>query len=345
MADYKATAAQLASIANAIRLKGGTSTALEYPSEWITAIQNLVPASGGSEITPLDPTAIYKVTDTELISIANAIRAKGGTSSQLEFPTEFVSAIQNIPAPTPPIEIASWASGTDEQIVALLQAAHNGDIDLQQDAGWAVGDRRTISIEAFSDGDITPPAQTRVIVISSFDNYENCGCVMQFDFEDEITGYKSAGCMFDSTPIGGYNDSKIYNITLPTLVAALPTWLKNNLIEFSVKVATAPGNSTIKTVTGNKLALRSCVEVTGAAGSSGSGYSGEGSLIPYYSVSEKRIKRGAMYYASQSNQKVAWYLRSPSTLDGAYLLINSSGNSDWFSMSPTQTYGLSPFGC
>ena len=41
--------------------------------------------------------ASYKVTDTELTSIANAIRTKGGTHSQLEFPTEFVSAIQAIP--------------------------------------------------------------------------------------------------------------------------------------------------------------------------------------------------------------------------------------------------------
>ena len=41
--------------------------------------------------------ADYKVTDTELTSIANAIRAKGGTQAQLEFPTGFVSAVNAIP--------------------------------------------------------------------------------------------------------------------------------------------------------------------------------------------------------------------------------------------------------
>ena len=41
--------------------------------------------------------ADYKVTDTELTSIANAIRTKGGTSNQLVFPTGFVSAVQAIP--------------------------------------------------------------------------------------------------------------------------------------------------------------------------------------------------------------------------------------------------------
>ena len=39
----------------------------------------------------------YLVTDSELTSVADAIRTKGGTSASLSFPTEFVSAIQNIP--------------------------------------------------------------------------------------------------------------------------------------------------------------------------------------------------------------------------------------------------------
>lgn len=35
--------------------------------------------------------------DNNLTSVANAIRTKGGTSAPLQFPTEFVSAIQAIP--------------------------------------------------------------------------------------------------------------------------------------------------------------------------------------------------------------------------------------------------------
>ena len=36
--------------------------------------------------------------DTDLTSVANAIRTKGGTSAQLAFPAGFVSAIENIPS-------------------------------------------------------------------------------------------------------------------------------------------------------------------------------------------------------------------------------------------------------
>ena len=36
--------------------------------------------------------------DTDLTSVANAIRTKGGTQGQLAFPSGFVTAIQNIPS-------------------------------------------------------------------------------------------------------------------------------------------------------------------------------------------------------------------------------------------------------
>lgn len=38
----------------------------------------------------------YIANDTDLIAVANAIRTKGGTSSQLEFPQDFVDAIGDI---------------------------------------------------------------------------------------------------------------------------------------------------------------------------------------------------------------------------------------------------------
>lgn len=57
--------------------------------------------------------ADYKVTDAELTSIANAIRTKGGTSSQLEFPNGFVSAVQAIPTgggDVPMLTRAEWTA-------------------------------------------------------------------------------------------------------------------------------------------------------------------------------------------------------------------------------------------
>lgn len=41
--------------------------------------------------------ANYLTTDTDLTSVADAIRTKGGTSASLSYPSGFVTAIQNIP--------------------------------------------------------------------------------------------------------------------------------------------------------------------------------------------------------------------------------------------------------
>ena len=56
----------------------------------------------------------YKVTDTELTSVANAIRTKGSTSEGLSFPDGFVSAVQNIPTGGSPTLITKsiTANGT-----------------------------------------------------------------------------------------------------------------------------------------------------------------------------------------------------------------------------------------
>ena len=41
---------------------------------------------------------VYRTNDTDLKKVADAIRAKGGTSANLTYPNGFVSAIQNIPS-------------------------------------------------------------------------------------------------------------------------------------------------------------------------------------------------------------------------------------------------------
>lgn len=42
--------------------------------------------------------ANYKVTDTELTALADAIREKGGTSAALEWPSGFISAVNALPS-------------------------------------------------------------------------------------------------------------------------------------------------------------------------------------------------------------------------------------------------------
>lgn len=56
--------------------------------------------------------ANYIVSDTDLTSVANAIRTKSGTSAQLSFPTGFNTAIANIPTGGLPVITGSFTAGT-----------------------------------------------------------------------------------------------------------------------------------------------------------------------------------------------------------------------------------------
>lgn len=74
--------------------------------------------------------ANYLVTDTELISIADAIRVKGGTSDQLIFPSGFISAVNDISGGT-------YESFDKGKVVAI--SSSSGTIGLVSISTWEGG--------------------------------------------------------------------------------------------------------------------------------------------------------------------------------------------------------------
>lgn len=94
----------------------------------------------------------YLVTDTELTSVANAIRTKGGTAAQLSFPTGFVSAIGNISAAQP----LPFVIRPDAEIIYTISA----DRMVRLDDG--------ITIPAYSTSSQTVLAGTSTTIASSY---------------------------------------------------------------------------------------------------------------------------------------------------------------------------------
>lgn len=233
------------------------------------------------------------------------------------------------------VQMVSFSDGTDEQIAAVLDAAIAGDIDLQQDAGWRVGDKRKISLAAFTGGNnVTNNAEDVFIAISSFEEYMGCGNILQFDFACCTT--KTFRMNSSNTTAGGYGATEMYTTTLPALAEALPSWLKSRLKTFSV-LASAGGSdlTTIETVTGNKLALRSAVEVFGAGGN---GQPGEGTQVEYYNTpAEGRIKRAGISVSAAS-----WWERSAGSAT-YFCCVNTNGSANHINASTAN--GLAPFGC
>lgn len=231
----------------------------------------------------------------------------------------------------------SWKNGTDEEIAAIIDAAHTGEIDLQTDAGWKVGDARTIRIGAFVGGngnDTNYEEQDIDIVISSFEDYENCGCKMQFDFKQALA--PTASMYLYRECIDGYKQCFVYRTVLPKLVQVLPVWLSERLIAFNVKMSEGNTSTTIETLAENKLALRSEVEVFGETQYS---VAGEGEQIEYYKIAENRIKTLGI-----TGKRTGWWERSP---NGRYQagFCNVTIEGDAYVTSAKEKLGVSPFGC
>ncbi len=232
------------------------------------------------------------------------------------------------------VKIVDFAYGTDAEIAAMIDAAAAGTIDLQTDGGWRVGDQRKIHLDAWTGGDgVAHAAEDLTIVISSFEEYNGCGNLFQFDFMDCCTASQRLNST--NTTSGGYGATEMYTTTLPAMAEALPGWLRSRLKTFDV-LASKGGSelTTIETVAGNKLALRSEVEVIGYTSNS---QPGEGVQVEYYKVAAVRVKtRG--FSGSATN----WWTRS--AYISSYFCYNT-GNGSTGSVSPTNTFGVSPFGC
>lgn len=183
------------------------------------------------------------------------------------------------------VNLVSFAYGSDADVASMIDAARIGLIDLQEDGLWKVGDSRRVELSQFTGGgSVDHPAQSRVITITQFGDYNSCGCLFQFDFT--CTLIEGQRINASQTNVGGYSSSEVYTTTLPAMVEALPTWLKSRLKTFDVLVSAGNRSSEIVTVSNNKLALRSAVEVLGEAGISvGTNnytYPGEGTQVDFY---------------------------------------------------------------
>ncbi len=235
-----------------------------------------------------------------------------------------------------PLEIVSWSNGTDVQIARMIDAARAGKIDLQADGGWKVGNARVITRSAFSAGNTTYGGEvTCKIAISSFEDYNNCGCLMQFDFINPVLWEK---IRFKYTSKRSYDNTLLCKEILPGLAEALPAWLSARLIKFPINIMDNLGsNTTLSVVEGNKLALRARSEIIGKGT--------EGDQVEYYKTEDRRKKSNTEY------NRVNWWTRSPYSDGKQYYYVSTGGTLNTADASITnsdtdgESYSIMPFGC
>lgn len=235
------------------------------------------------------------------------------------------------------VKVVTWATGTDQEIVDMVEAADAGIISLSD--YWAVGQERKILLSAMAATGVgeSHVAQQVSLVLSNAGGKTLTGgkeCNFQVDQKNCLTEY---GYMNSTdTNSGGWKNSKRRTWCNSVYKNAIPSTLRGIFKPFVNKSGTGSSSSSGTEETTDDFALRAEVEIFGSATYS---VSGEGSQAEYYKISANRVKKlgdsGSAYY---------WWERSPrSGYSTRFCYVNSDGSvyDDRASISR----GLAPFGC
>ena len=184
-----------------------------------------------------------------------------------------------------PVKIVDFATGTDAEIIAMIKAAHNNEIDISD--FWNIGDTRSIELGSYTDCvGTTYESKTVSIMITSFESYNGADNVLQFDC---ALSDRSGLFSLSSVSYGnGFCTCPIYTTTISNVLAALPSYISDNLTSFNLLYGVVDGVNSghIATASGAKLAVRSAYEIFGNS----SWGTQEGSdQIEYFKTSANRV--------------------------------------------------------
>lgn len=236
-------------------------------------------------------------------------------------------------------KIVTWADGTDAEIVAMVQAADEGSINLAD--YWSVGDEREVTLSkmaATSVGEshikqtvtlVLMHAGGKTLNIPTASGRTTCSFIVGLKNCLKEIGYMNSS----NTNTGGWTSSKRRTWCNSTFKAALPRTLLPIFKQFENKTSTGNKSTTINTDV-DWFALPSEIEIFGRTTYS---VSGEGTQFTWYATSANRIKR----IDSSIN---TWWGRSPCTserTDFCLVYTNASATRG----GANSTRGLAPFGC
>lgn len=238
-----------------------------------------------------------------------------------------------------PAKIVTWADGTEEEILAMIEEARNGYIKLSD--YWAVGDVRTISLSAMTATGVgeTHAAQDVNIVISEFGGKtleDGTECLLQYDFQNCL---KEVGYIASSNNnTGGYESMPRMTWCDNVCFAALPSWLRTASRRFKTKTFNGGTTTTVNDGVHN-LALRTEKEVLGSRAYSHANEANANTQPSYYTVSANRLKGLGIGGAATK-----WWTGSAhNNVSSNWCIITEAGAGERQGCSMTS--GIAPYGC
>ena len=251
-----------------------------------------------------------------------------------------------------PIKIVTWANGTDEEIVAMVEAADQGLINLSD--YWAVGDIRTVQLSAMSATGVgeSHAAQQVDLVLMHAGGYDlnaavasgRTKCSFVVGLKDSLAEY---GYMNSSnTNSGSWNGSARRTWCNNVFRNAIPSTLRAIFKQFKTVTAQTYDGSKNQTSV-DYFALPAAKEVFGGSASSAGSSTSYSNLtefnalfqFTYYAIASNRVKK-----LGKTGSANGWWERSPCYNYSTYFcLVNDGGTAG--KVYAGNTLGLAPFGC
>ena len=237
------------------------------------------------------------------------------------------------------LTIVTFSDGTDEEILAMVQAHYDDKIKLSD--YWAIGDTRTVTLSAMSATYVGESHSSQDVQLT----------IIDFDHDDLVTPINgktkaaisvqlknclnTKGYMNSSnTNSGGWEESARRKWCNDIFYNAIPSILRNGIKQV-IKKNYKVYNSNNITTTSDYCFLLSETEIFGEKKYSID--STEGTQYEYYKTSSNRIKQvsGSNYY---------WWERSPFSGGSAiFCFVSYDGGAGYSNAS--STYGLAPCLC
>ena len=247
----------------------------------------------------------------------------------------------------PPLKIVTWADGTDAEIVAMVNAADEGKINLAD--YWHVGDERQVTLSAMEATGVkeTHAEQTVTFVLMNSGGKTLANATSSGRSECSfIVGMKNVlaedGPMNSAnTAVGGWEACSRRTWCNEVFRNAIPESLREIFKQHFNTTGNTTGSTTVTST--DYFALPAEKEVFGRNNKANSTAESSLTQFEYYATEANILKR-------RGNTVVAWSLRSPSrSLDTYFCNANYTKSGSTYTPKPGEyyafsDYALSPFG-
>ena len=342
MAEYLTNTTDLTLVADAIRIKGGTTELLAYPDEFVTAIQAIqtgtelqiivtvesgatVTATKGSKVvsgTSVNGTCILTVPEAGKWTVSATLGGQTSNSNIVNVVSSYDTSLAFI---STTLNNNSW-----EAIRGISDAGQGANY-------WSIGDRKAVALNG-KVGRLTLSNYTTYAFIIGFNHNASvegsnrihfqlaktaltggkdvCLCDGYYNWNVDTTGYFSMNS--SDTNSGGWKSSqmrtKICGTSLSsysgTIIAVIPAALRAVLKSVTKYTDNTGGGSTAAsavTATTDYFFLLSEYEVFGSISYANTNEKNKQAQYAYYSAGNSKIK----YKHDETSTVAPWWLRCP----------------------------------